>query len=111
MNAHRSTGHPQYPRWLGLLPVAFVIWASTNHKHPAEVLWLCNVCNLLLAVGLFTDNLRVLWLAVLWLMLGAPLCLVFSPTTTVSEVSMLAMALFATEHTHQRTQSNEIMMY
>lgn len=76
MNAHLAAPAPALPRTLGLLPIAFVCWAYTNYDHPAHLLWMCNLCNLLVAVGLLTNNLRVIWLGTLWLILGFPLWIV-----------------------------------
>ena len=73
MNSPRSAAATRRWRLLGLLPIGFVGWAYATYDHPAHLLWLCNVCNLLLAVALLTDNLRLLWVATLWLVLGTPL--------------------------------------
>lgn len=59
-------------RVLAVLPVAFIGWASTNHVHVTELLWLCNMSNLVLALGLVTDRPRLIWLATAWLVLGMP---------------------------------------
>lgn len=60
-------------RALGLLPLAFAAWAYASYDHGIKILWMCNLCNLLLGVGLMTANLRIIWLATLWLILGSPL--------------------------------------
>jgi len=36
-------------------------------------MWMCNLSNLLLAVGLLTQRLRLVWIATMWLVVGVPI--------------------------------------
>ncbi len=71
-------------RLLGLLPLAFFIahfWFYATAEFYADnrgvenMLWMCNVSNLLLAVGLLIGSRRLIRLSVIWLIPGLPLWL------------------------------------
>jgi hypothetical protein len=56
--------------------LVFVLLAFGTYwklERSAEILWLCNVANLVLAVGLIARSERLLWIAALWLAAGLPL--------------------------------------
>ena len=53
-------------------------WAAVNYGSAEawpELLWICNVSNLLLAAGLLSRSGTVTWVATLWLLVGMPLWL------------------------------------
>ena len=60
-------------RWLGLLPLIFFI-AQANHywrtNELGNMLWMCNLGNLILALGLFLDKPVVVRLAAIWMVPG-----------------------------------------
>ena len=64
---------PGHPRLLGLLPLLFLGWALTTYESPWQLLWICNLCNLAMAIGLLAGSRRIIGLATLWLVLAAPL--------------------------------------
>jgi hypothetical protein len=64
------------PRALGLLPAAFFAAAAAHNLAagtPQMLLWVCNLANVLLAVGLAAAWPLAIWIATLWLLLGVPL--------------------------------------
>jgi hypothetical protein len=67
-------------RLLGLLPLAFFLahlsyyWRNGGLE---QMLWICTVSNLALAVGLFCGARWIIRLAVLWLIPGLPLWLYY----------------------------------
>jgi hypothetical protein len=56
----------------GLLPLLFFAYAAAAGP-PRMLLWLCNVCNLLLAAGLLLPWPRATWIATLWLVVSMPI--------------------------------------
>lgn len=79
-----QTGQESLPlkiRLLGLLPLAFFIahfwfYAQAELAHSTDnMLWMCNVSNLTLAIGLLFDLKWLVRLSVLWLIPGLPLWL------------------------------------
>lgn len=68
-------------RLLGLLPLFFFLLNFIHHAnegHPHHILWLCNLDNLLLAIG-FLFNAPVFFrIGILWLIPGFPLWLIES---------------------------------
>jgi hypothetical protein len=97
-------------RWLGILPLTFFIaHLSTNLKDgtPENMLWLCNLSNLVLALGIFFRLPLLIRISALWLIPGIPLWLVdmtrtgYSPASTfVSHVGGLAVAIYALSKIH-----------
>jgi hypothetical protein len=61
---------------LGLIPLAFLAWAlydfAVTDTLP-DSLWMCNVANAILGVGLLVGSVRMLWIATLALIVGSPL--------------------------------------
>jgi hypothetical protein len=63
-------------RFLGFLPVCFFLahlHYHLEHGTPGHLLWLCNLSNLVLAVGLFLQKPFLIRIAALWLIPGIPL--------------------------------------
>ena len=63
-------------RWLGFVPIGFLLYAYLSYHRTWELLWICNAANLLLAWALFSASRRLLWLATLCLLVGAPMWLI-----------------------------------
>jgi hypothetical protein len=65
-------------RLLGLFPLLFFVirlveqWRSGT---PQDALWMCNLANLSLALGLFFAQATIMRASVLWLLVGLPLWL------------------------------------
>lgn len=60
-------------RLLGLLPLAFFLAQAVHYWHidqMGHLLWMCNIGNLLLAVGLFLDQPVLIRMAVIWAIPG-----------------------------------------
>jgi hypothetical protein len=80
----KSERLPWKVRWLGLLPLAFYaahFWYyateefSSAHRGTDNMLWMCHVSNVTLAVGLLFDLKWLARLSVIWLIPGLPLWL------------------------------------
>lgn len=78
----RKESLPWKVRLLGLLPLAFFIahfWVYALAELPYSthnMLWMCNVSNLTLAIGLLFDLKWLTRVSVIWLIPGLPLWLV-----------------------------------
>lgn len=60
-------------RLAGLLPLFFFLAQAVHYWRINELghlLWMCNICNLLLAMGLFLENRIVVRLAAIWMVPG-----------------------------------------
>lgn len=93
------------PRWIGILPLGFFIAHLSTHLAqgtPENMLWLCNLSNLVLAAGIFFRLPLLIRISVLWLIPGIPLWLLDMartgynpPSTFISHVGGVAVGLFA----------------
>lgn len=66
---------PQARRSLGLFPLAFFVWSATANAmagEAANALWVCNVANLTLGLGLLAAHAPLTWISMLWLVVGTP---------------------------------------
>lgn len=67
-------------RILGLFPLAF-FFAQSNHywriNELGHMLWMCNIGNLVLAIGLFLNNALLIRVAVIWMFPGLAVWLVY----------------------------------
>src|SRR5712691_2457202 len=66
---------PLTPRFrlLGVLPLAFFLAQAVHYwriDQMGHLLWMCNIGNLLLAVGLFLDQPVLIRVAVIWAIPG-----------------------------------------
>ena len=60
-------------RWLGLLPLIFFFAQAVHYYRINELghmLWMCNIGNLILALGLFLDKPLVVRLAAICMLPG-----------------------------------------
>lgn len=67
-------------RLLGLLPLLFFILHANYYREAGglpHMLWMCNIGNLVLAVGLFLGWPLLIRVAVIWLLPGLPIWLWF----------------------------------
>ena len=92
-------------RLLGILPLLFFL-AQGAHYWPinelGNMLWMCNIGNLLLAIGLFLEKPLVIRLSAIWMIPGLFIWIVFvvlpwSPflSSTLAHVGGLAVAMMA----------------
>lgn len=83
-------------RLLGLLPLAFFGAQAIHYWQTGElghVLWMCNIGNLLLAVGLFLEEALLIRVAVIWLVPGVAVWFVYVvPTWGVLLTGRLGLA-------------------
>ena len=92
-------------RLLGLLPLIFFLAQGVHYwriNQLGHMLWMCNVGNLLLAMGLFLEKSRVIRLAAIWTIPGLFVWIVYVVlawgvflTSTLAHVGGLAVALIA----------------
>lgn len=67
-------------RALGLLPLSFFLAQAIHYWHINElgqVLWMCNIGNLLLALGIFFDKPRWMRVAAMWMFPGVVVWFVY----------------------------------
>jgi hypothetical protein len=67
-------------RLLGILPLAFFIAQAIHYwqiDQLGHMLWMCNVGNLLLALGLFLDTAIMIRVAVIWIIPGLAVWFLF----------------------------------
>lgn len=65
--------NPTTPRLLGILPLVFFSAQAIHYWQINELghmLWMCNIGNLLLALGLFFEQAVLIRVAVIWLVPG-----------------------------------------
>ena len=92
-------------RLLGLLPLIFFFaqgvhyWRSNELGH---MLWMCNIGNLILALGLFFNNPAVVRVAAIWMLPGVVVWFVYVVlawgmflTSTLAHVGGLAVSMLA----------------
>jgi hypothetical protein len=92
-------------RLIGLLPLAFFL-AQTAHywriNELGHMLWMCNIGNLVLAIGLFLNNRLLIRVAVIWMFPGFAVWLVYVAlawgmflSSTLAHVGGLIVGIFA----------------
>jgi len=92
-------------RLLGLLPLVFFIAQAVHYwriNQLAHMLWMCNVGNLLLAIGLFLEKPLVVRLAAIWTIPGLLVWFIYVVlawgvflTSTLAHVGGIIVAMFA----------------
>jgi len=92
-------------RLLGILPVIFFLVQAKHYWKADELgnlLWMCNVGNLLLAMGLFLDKPLVIRLAAIWTIPGLFIWIVYVVVpwslflgSTLAHVGGLIVAMIA----------------
>lgn len=91
-------------RLLGLLPLMFFLAQLIHYWRLGElghVLWICNIGNLILAIGLFTDRATLIRVAFLWAIPGVVVWFIYVVlawgiflSSTLAHVGGLIVALF-----------------
>ena len=92
-------------RLLGLLPLTFFLAQGVHYwriDQLGHMLWLCNIGNLLLAMGLFLEKPLVVRLAAIWMIPGLLVWFIYVVlawgvflTSTLAHVGGLIVAMFA----------------
>jgi hypothetical protein len=92
-------------RLLGLLPLIFFLAQGVHYwriNQLGHLLWMCNVGNLLLAMGLFLEKPLVVRLAAIWMIPGLVIWFMYVVlawgvflTSTLAHAGGLAVAMFA----------------
>jgi hypothetical protein len=92
-------------RLLGFLPLAFFLAQAAHYWRIGELghmLWMCNIGNLLLAIGLFLNNALLIRVAVIWMFPGLIVWLVYVVvawgvflSSTLAHVGGLIVGIFA----------------
>jgi hypothetical protein len=71
---------PQRLRLFGILPLAFFTAQAIHYWHINQLghtLWMCNIGNLLLAIGLFFEQAILIRIAVIWMVPGVLVWIVY----------------------------------
>lgn len=92
-------------RLLGLLPLIFFFAQAVHYYRSNElghILWMCNIGNLILALGLFFNNPMVVRLAAIWMLPGVLVWFIYVVlawgmflTSTLAHVGGLAVSMLA----------------
>ena len=92
-------------RWLGILPLIFFLIQGMHYwriDQLGNMLWMCNVGNLVLAMGLFLENPRVIRLSAIWMIPGLFIWVIYVVlawgvffTSTVVHIGGLTVAMVA----------------
>jgi hypothetical protein len=92
-------------RLLGFLPLTFFLAQAAHYWRIGELghmLWMCNIGNLLLAIGLFLNNALLIRVAVIWMFPGLIVWLVYVVvawgvflSSTLAHVGGLIVGIFA----------------
>lgn len=92
-------------RLLGLLPLTFFLAQGVHYwriDQLGHMLWMCNIGNLLLAMGLFLEKPLVVRLAAIWMIPGLLVWFIYVVlawgvflTSTLAHVGGLIVAVFA----------------
>ncbi len=75
----KKSDHLIFPQWLtvsAILPLLaglYASWNSISQGSASELLWVCNVFNFGLAIGLYFRHAVTLWISTLWIVAGTPL--------------------------------------
>jgi hypothetical protein len=92
-------------RILGLLPLTFFLAQAAHYwkiNELGHMLWMCNIGNLVLAIGLFLNNALFIRVAVIWMFPGLIVWLVYVAlawgmflSSTLAHVGGLIVGIFA----------------
>lgn len=91
-------------RLLAILPLLFFVGQGVHYwriDQMGHMLWMCNIGNLLLAVGIALDNVRLMRVAIIWTIPGLIIWLVYVVaawgvffTSTMAHVGGLFVGIF-----------------
>ena len=101
-------------RLLGVLPLIFFLAQGVHYWRINELghlLWMCNIGNLLLAMGLFLEKPLIVRLAAIWMIPGLIVWFIYVVlawgvflTSTLTHIGGLGVAMFAlTKYRMDRT--------
>jgi len=92
-------------QWLGILPLIFFLSQAVHYWRSNELghmLWMCNIGNLVMALGMFFDKPVLVRLAAIWTVPGIIIWFLYVVltwgvflTSTLAHVGGLAVALIA----------------
>lgn len=92
-------------RWLGILPLIFFLAQAIHYwriDQLGHMLWMCNVGNLILALGLFFEKPVLIRLAAIWMVPGLVVWFIYVVlawgvflSSTLAHVGGLAVAMIA----------------
>src|ERR1051326_2375887 len=92
-------------RLLGILPLIFCLAQAVHYwkiNQLGHVMWMCNIGNLLLAMGLFLEKPIVVRLAAIWTIPGLLIWILYVvlvwevfPTSVLAHVGGLAVGMIA----------------
>ena len=92
-------------RLVGLLPLAFFLAQAAHYWRINELgnmLWMCNIGNLVLAIGLFLNNALLIRVSVIWMFPGLVVWLIYVMlawgmflSSTLAHVGGLTVGIFA----------------
>src|SRR5262247_2504170 len=92
-------------RLLGILPLIFFLAQAEHYwkiNELGHLLWMCNIGNLLLAMGLFLEKPLVIRLAAIWMIPGLIVWIIYVVfawgvffSSTLAHVGGLAVAMIA----------------
>lgn len=92
-------------RWLGVLPLIFFFGQAVHYwriDQLGHMLWMCNIGNLILALGLFFDKPVLIRLSAIWMVPGLFVWFIYVVlawgvflTSTLAHVGGLAVSMIA----------------
>lgn len=91
-------------RLIGILPLIFFLAQGIHYwriDQLGHMLWMCNIGNFLLAIGLFLDNRWLMRIAIIWTIPGLMIWFIYVVlawgiflTSTLAHVGGLAVGIF-----------------
>jgi hypothetical protein len=103
--ADSENGRGRYFRIMGLLPLFFFLAQGAHYWRINELghmLWICNIGNLLLAIGLFLNHAALIRIVALWTIPGLIIWLIYVVlawgvffSSTLAHVGGLIVAMLA----------------
>jgi hypothetical protein len=95
-------------RLLGILPLLFFLFQGIHYwriRELGNMLWMCNIGNLMLAFGLFLNNAQLIRVAVLWMIPGLVVWFIYVVlawgiflTSTLAHLGGMIVGLIALRH-------------
>jgi len=90
---------------IGILPILFVAAATYHYIQSStlfSLLWMCNICNITLALGILLQKPTLIWVSTLWLVWGIPLWILdvvaykhFNPHALLTHIVAAVIGLYA----------------
>lgn len=84
-------------RWAGVIPAALwtfhLVYNAGVRGEPGNMMWMCHVTTLLLAVGLIGSFASLIRLSSAWVLLGLPIWLVEALAAGTTRISVLSHVL------------------